>query len=420
VADDRTVLETGQPVLDREERFATREGGAGWFLTSKVPLRDAEGQVIGLVGISRDITAEKQAAEERLRLQRKLEETQKLESLGVLAGGVAHDFNNLLTGILGNASLVKMLLPPASSMAACVDEIEKASLRAADLCKQMLAYAGKGRFVIKRIDLSALIEDSAQLLRLSVGKTALLKFELAPHLPAVSADATQIQQILMNLVINASEAIGERNGTITVGTGRLRADRAYLAGTFLAPDLPEGDYVYLEVGDTGCGMNKETLAKIFDPFFTTKFLGRGLGLAAVLGIVRGHKGTLKVTSEPDRGSTFRLLLPCAGEAPERVHGEYMAASDWHGSGTVLVVDDEETVRTASARLLQSFGFTALLAVDGEKGVETFRQNAEAIVLVLLDLSMPRKDGAEAFREIRGIRGDARVLLMSGLDRKSVV
>lgn len=420
VADDRAVLKTGQPLLDREEPFTTRTGETGWFLTSKFPLRDAHGQIIGMVGVSRDVTEAKRAAKEQLRLQRKLEEAQKLESLGVLAGGVAHDFNNLLTGVLGNASLAKMLLPQGSPIAGCVDEIEKASVRAADLCKQMLAYAGKGRLIVKKLDLSALIEESAPLLRLSVSKTAVLQFHLARNLPAVVADATQLQQILMNLVINASEAIGDQHGLITVGTGRMRADQAYLNGTYLAPELPEGDYAYLEVSDTGCGMDKETLAKIFDPFFTTKFLGRGLGLAAVLGIVRGHNGTLKVYSEPGRGSSFRLLLPCAEGATESARTEASSSTNWRGSGVVLVVDDEDTVRTTLARLLESFGFQVRLAADGAEGVEVFRSHADSLVLVLLDLTMPKKDGVEAFREMRCINNAARVLLMSGFSEQEAV
>ena len=207
---------------------------------------------------------------------------------------------------------------------------------------------------------------------------------------------------------------------ITVSTGTVQVDRAYLAGLHLAPEISEGEYLYLEVSDNGCGMNPEIQAKMFDPFFTTKFLGRGLGLAAVLGIVRGHKGALKVQSEPGRGSTFRLLLPGAVGAAIHTGQPAAPAADWQGTGTVLVVDDEDGVRTIAALLLKSFGFRVLMAVDGQAGVEAFREHQNEITLVLLDLTMPRKDGVQAFQEIRGLRADARVLLMSGYSEQDAV
>jgi two-component system, cell cycle sensor histidine kinase and response regulator CckA len=419
-ADDRQVLDTGEPVLDREEPFITPEGGEGMFRTTKLPLLDAQARIIGLIGISRDITEERRAAREKALMQRQIEETQKLESLGVLAGGIAHDFNNLLTGVLGNASLLKLDLPDNSPLIACVEEIEKASLRAGDLCKQMLAYAGKGRFLIRRLDLSALIEDSRRFLQLSVGRSVGLEFHLMQELPAVSADATQMRQILMNLVINASEAIGNTDGSITVSTGVVQAGRNDLSEAYLAPDLPAGDYVFLEVSDTGCGMDQETQRKIFDPFFTTKFQGRGLGLAAVLGIVRGHKGALKVSSEPGRGTTFRLLLPRVEGEAERFDSVEAAGPAWRGQGTVLVIDDEDTVRATIARMLESFGLDVRTASDGQRGVETFAADPDAIQLVLLDLTMPCMDGVETFRQLRRVRGDVPVLLMSGYNEQEAL
>jgi signal transduction histidine kinase/CheY-like chemotaxis protein len=347
---------------------------------------------------------------ERERMERKLLETQKLESLGVLAGGVAHDFNNLLTGILGNASLIRMELPDHAPAQEMLGDVEKLAQRAADLCRQMLAFAGKGRFVVERLDLSALVEDSERLLHLSISKNAVLSFDLQKNIPPIQADATQLRQIVMNLVINASEAIGERSGRILVSTGLMTVDRAYLTETYLSPDLPEGDYVFLEVSDNGTGMSAETLSRIFDPFFTTKFTGRGLGLAAVLGIVRGHHGALKVYSEPGRGTTFKLLLPGVDGPAETADAENPAARAV-GKGTVLVVDDEETVRAVASRMLQAQGFQVVTAPEGSKALALFRE--QEFQMVLLDLTMPHMSGEETFREIRQLQPNARILLMSG-------
>ena len=417
---DQEVLSTGQPILNREEPYDLLQGGNGWFLTSKIPLRNRAGEVIGLVGMSRDITKDKAAAEERQRFEQKLQETQKLESLGVLAGGIAHDFNNLLTGILGHASLAKLEFPGNPILFEYLDQIEKSSQRAAELCRQMLAYAGKGRFVVENINVTLVVEEITHLLQLSISKKAVMRFQLANGLPAVSADATQVRQILMNLVINASDAIGDRSGVISIVTGMMRADEDYLRSAYLSPDLPAGDYVYIEVSDTGCGMSKETMSRIFDPFFTTKFTGRGLGLAAVLGIVRAHKGALKVYSEEGRGSTFKLLLPCVEGGAEAAGANADASGGWVGKGTVLVVDDEETVRSVAARLLESFGFKTILAQDGRDALDKFKLHQENIRMVLMDLTMPHMDGEQAFRELRKMSPEVRVLLMSGFNEQDAI
>jgi len=418
--DDLAVISTGQAVINREEPYYLPNGTNGWFLTSKVPLRNAAGETIGLVGISRDITQEKAALAERRKFEHKLQETQKLESLGVLAGGIAHDFNNLLTGILGHANLAKLEFPGNPILYEHLDQVEKSSQRAAELCRQMLAYAGKGRFVVQNLDVTLLVEEITHLLQLSISKKAVLRFQLARGLPPVSADATQIRQILMNLVINASDAIGDRSGVISIVTGMMRADESYLRGTYLSPDLQAGDYVFVEVGDTGCGMSKETLNRIFDPFFTTKFTGRGLGLAAVLGIVRSHKGALKVYSEEGRGTTFKLLLPCADGLAAALELENQPARGWVGRGTVLVVDDEETVRAVGARLLESFGFDTIVAQDGRDAVQKFAAHQDNIRMVLMDLTMPHMDGEQAFRELRRIKPNIRVLLMSGFNEQDAI
>ncbi len=390
-------------------------------------LYDSAGRVVSLLSLVQDITervlaeeASRRADIERQALERKLQESQKLESLGVLAGGIAHDFNNLLTGVLGNASLARALLPSDSHIAVHLEEIETAASRAADLCKQMLAYSGKGRFVVKQLDVNSLVEETAQLLKVSISKKAVLQFELATSPPAIIGDPTQIRQVIMNLVINASEAIGDTSGSITLRTGVLRADKAYLQNTTLAQEPLPGDYAFIEVVDTGSGMSPEVQSKIFEPFFTTKFTGRGLGLAAVLGIVRGHQGTLKVSSKEAHGTTFRVLFPCADGAAEVLQGSPHSGTEWRGEGTVLIVDDEETVRTSTARMLEHVGYQTLLAENGLVGVKMFCEHADSIALVLLDLTMPQMDGSETFREITAIKPEARVLLMSGYNEQDAI
>ncbi len=360
------------------------------------------------------------AEQHREALERKLVETQKLESLGVLAGGIAHDFNNLLTGVLGNASLLRIHLQSQSAMVDLLDGIEDASLRAADLCKQMLAYAGKGRFLLKTLDLNSWVQESSRLLKMSVSKNATLHFELGNQLPPVEADSTQLRQILMNLVINASEAIGERPGHITVSTGKLWADATCLAQAHLAPELPAGEYVFLEVSDTGPGMTEETKARIFEPFFTTKFTGRGLGLAAVIGIARSHHGALKVISAPGEGSRFQLLLPASQRPVEEpsltVTNERVVSK----GGLILVVDDEPTIQKIACRMLEASGFTTLVANDGREALALFDRHRDEIKGILLDLTMPNMNGEETFRELRRRSPDLRIVLMSGFNAKESV
>jgi two-component system cell cycle sensor histidine kinase/response regulator CckA len=286
------------------------DGAINWGIFTAVPLADPiSGVHSGVVVTFVDITQRKRDERERLALERKLLEAQKLESLGILAGGIAHDFNNLLAAILGNANLMSMQLAPNSPLRPYLTTIENTTQVAARLCTQMLAYAGRGRTLVLSVDLDSIIEEMNNLLAIFVGEHIELKFELARNLPSVIADATQIRQVLLNLVMNASEAIGENAGTIRLCTGVIMVDREYLNKTYLAPDLAPGAYVFTDVIDTGCGMDEGTLARIFDPFFTTKFTGRGLGLAAVHGIVRGHKGAIKVDSIPGNGTTFRVLIP---------------------------------------------------------------------------------------------------------------
>ncbi len=395
-----------------EFRFRYADGSVAWLRGDSMPEAVDNGDVLWH-GFITDVT-------ERHRIESKLVESAKFESLGVLAGGIAHDFNNLLTGILGNASLARLELAPASLGRPMIDQIELAARRAADLCKQMLAYSGKGRFVIQRIDLNKLIEDTTHLLQVSIAKNCVLRFNLAVALPAVNADATQLRQVIMNLVINASEAIGSRSGVLALTTGVTRVDEEYLRGFRPDASPPPGDYVFVEVSDNGCGMDAATLGKIFDPFFTTKFTGRGLGLAAVLGIVRGHKGGLKVYSEVGKGTTFKLFFPVAAGRAQDSASPFADADRFRGAGTVLIVDDEETVRTVAARMLERLGYQVVLASDGREGMEIFRAEPDRFTFVLLDLTMPHLDGEETFRQMRHVRPGVRVILTSGFNQQEAV
>jgi len=396
-----------------------RNGAVTPVLYNASVYRDDSGNVLGVFAAARDITERKKAEEERNRLEEQVRHAQKLESLGVLAGGIAHDFNNLLMAILGYTELALANLPPGSQIRPNLEEVEKAARRAADLCRQMLAYSGKGRFVIENLDLGEIVKEMSDMLAMSISKKAVLRYRLSPDLPRVEADAAQIRQVVMNLIINASEAIGDTSGVISLSTGLMDCDRAYLREVAGGDELPEGRYIFLEVTDTGTGMDKATQEKIFDPFFTTKFTGRGLGLAAVLGIVRGHRGAIKVYSETGKGSTFKVLLPAAGVAA--VTGTVPKAPDagWKGSGTVLLADDEEMVRQVGVSMLESMGFRVLAATDGQAAVEVFREHMDEIRCVVLDLTMPRMDGEEAYREISRLHPGVPVILTSGYTEQQV-
>jgi len=389
-----------------------RKDGAPFYVEARItPIRTADGTVTHWVGVQRDISERKRAEAERARLEARLRDTQKLESLGVLAGGIAHDFNNLLTIVLGNATLARTADSPEAA-GRHLQVIEATALRAADLCRQMLAYSGQGRYVVQPVDLNATIRETADLVRSSVAPDHTFALNLAPVLSPVLADAGQMQQVVMNLVLNATEAIGPAAGEIRIATHEAEVDRARLALTYLAPDLPGGDYVVLEVTDTGAGIPREILGRIFDPFFTTKFVGRGLGLAAVLGILRSHGGAIEVGGEPGQGACFRLFFPAVRQAPPPAPPPPGAAVRATG-GTLLVVDDERLLRETAATLLELHGFTVLTAADGVEAVEVFQRNRERIDAVVLDLSMPRLDGGGAFAELRRIDPAIRVLLMSG-------
>jgi len=401
----RKAAATGQPVRNYEFELVFEDGASVNLLGDAVPMPGEDGRPRGAVGVFVDNTGVKRA-EARLR------EAQKLESLGLLAGGVAHDFNNLLVGVIGNASMAQEMLPPDHPAMELLAGVLKAGEQAAHLTRQMLAYSGKGRFLVEALDLSALVSEMSGLVRPSIAKKISLDLDLEQGLPPVEADRGQIQQVFMNLALNAAEAIGSQEGRIAVGTGVQDVDDRYLRLHAEAAELRPGKYVYLQVRDTGCGMDDATRARIFDPFFSTKFTGRGLGLAAVAGILRGHKGAITVSSAPGKGSCFTVLFAAAeGAAGVRPAAARNAALQ--GSGAVLVVDDEKSVRELVKKVLERHGYTVLLAESGVAAIDLLKRHPGDIALVVLDLSMPRMGGDEALPELRKIRPGIKVLVSSG-------
>jgi two-component system, cell cycle sensor histidine kinase and response regulator CckA len=394
------LLEAGKVLIGFEAVCAHKDGSRIDISLSTSALRNPDGSYRGFVAIALDITEQK-------RMEDHLRQTQKLESVGLLAGGVAHDFNNLLTGILGNASLLAETVSGRDRSR--VDEIMDASERAASLTRQLLAYAGKGQFVLQTLDLSAVVRDLLPLLRTSLPQKADISLELQDNgLPPVRADRSQLEQVIMNLVINAGEAMGDAAGVITVATRSrsLPPQEAHSRG------LKPGLYACLVVTDTGCGMDDATRDRVFEPFFTTKFTGRGLGLAAVHGIVRSSKGTIRVESSMGAGSKFEVMLPAA-PLQTATQGTQPDATQAGGSGVVLIVDDEELVRSTAAAALTRYGFKVITAANGQEAVDRFREAPDLIDAVLLDVKMPVMNGRDAMRELRRIRPAVKVLISSG-------
>lgn len=359
-------------------------------------------------------------AEKRHNLELQIWHAQKLESLGLLAGGIAHDFNNLLTVILGSADMALQLMKPGAPARPLVDEIRRASGHAADLTRQMLAYSGRGHLEVRDFNLNDLVDEMARLLGASVAKNVRITRDLAPDLPSLRADSAQIKQVIMNLITNAAESIpGDQPGEVTLTTlSRLYA-REELEKSRI-PEIPEaGEYICLQVTDNGSGMDPATVERLFEPFFTTKVTGRGLGMSATLGIVRGHHGAIMVDSG-ESGTIVRVLLPPAPvAAPSEDAPAPVANRDWQGWGTVLLVDDEEAVRTLAARMLERIGFNVLVAGDGVEGVEVFTAHVDTIRCVLLDFSMPRMDGVQASQQIQQIRPGVPIIVCSGFNQHDV-
>jgi PAS domain S-box-containing protein len=392
-----------------------KDGSSLWFEATGNIFTTDSGEP-RIVVVSRDVTEQKRAEEERENLEAQLRHSQKLESLGVLAGGIAHDFNNLLTPILGYVEQGLGDLDAGSPSRGALERVKSGALRAAELTNQLLIHAGQSHFVMRSLDLSGLVREMASLLETAKSRNAEVRYDFASDLPAILGDAAQVRQVIMNLITNASEAIGDRAGAITVRTGTMCAGREYLSRTLSGTRVEEGIYVYLEVSDDGCGMDEKTVERMFDPFFSTKFTGRGLGLSTLLGIVDGHRGAIRVASAPGRGTTIRVLFPATDGARDEAASS-RTEREGRFEGTVLIVEDDSEVRSVTAWMLESGGFSVLTAADGCQGVDVFRQNADRISLVLLDLSLPRMCGQEVLREIRRIRPHTPALVVSGYGEK---
>jgi PAS domain S-box-containing protein len=382
-----------------EARLRRADGEYRWVLCTGVPRFAPDGVFAGYIGSDVDITDLKRAQEEAL-------SRQKLESLGLLAGGIAHDFNNLLGSILTTSELVLSELPGGSPAIGGVQAIKSVADRGAGIVRQMMSYAGQENPAFEAVDVGKLVDEMIRLLKVSISKGATLRVELAEDLPTVQANAAQLRQVLMNLVINASEALGEKEGVITVTLAKVHSGA-------------DCDRIRLEVSDTGCGMTEETQAKMFDPFFSTKFAGRGLGLAAVQGIVRSHGGALSVESAPGRGSRIEILLPCASDPARALGAAPETARSGHGvslAGTVLLVEDEEMLRRAVSRMLRKKGLHVIEAGDGKSAVDLFRATAWSVDVVLLDMTLPGLSGREVLAEIRGVRPDLQVIVTSAYSK----
>jgi signal transduction histidine kinase len=406
----------------------TIEFGGAIFDVRMEPLTDAHGTQTGAIGLAVDVTDLVKAQEARRATERRLVESQRLESLGALAAGIAHDFNNVLVGVLGNASLMQTDLPADSPLAQYARDIEEAARHASDLTRQLLAYAGKGTLQVEKIDVNALLDQMQGLLLMSTGNVR-LRLDLGPDVRAVDADRTQLRQMVTNLVLNAAEAIGDAPGGTTLRTRLTWLSREDCDAMQHPPAAP-GAYVLLEVIDAGVGMDTETITKICNPFFSTKLAGRGLGLATVLGVVRAHQGGLSIRSAPGAGTTFGVFLPVGngGDAAERplrnatgpaATAARTAPGPLQGR-TVLLVDDDRSVRTVTTKMLEQLGCTVLSATDGDEGVSVFRDNVRVIDASIVDLTLPNMDGEEAFQAMRAIRPDAPIILTSGCRESEAV
>ncbi len=402
------ILAEGVPFPHYETVLRHKDGHAVHVCANAILIRDDEGRIVGTTGTSQDIT-------ERRRTEEAMRHAQKLESLGVLAGGIAHDFNNLLVGILGNAGLAERELAASSPIRAYLANIARAAQRAADLTRQLLAYTGKGQFLIGPIQINDLVQDMVELLRVSLPKKVALRLELAEGLPPIRGDSGQIQQIVLNLVTNGAEAVDRPSGLVTISTGIRTLDRASIAHHHAGWNVEPGSFVFLEVSDDGCGMPPQVLDRIFDPFFTTKETGRGLGLAAILGIVRGHRGAIHVYSEVGGGSSFKVFLP-SDHTPAEEAPPIPEASVFRGTGTILIVDDSPEVLVAAQLILENAGFQVVIAPGGAEAAEAVGARPDEFAAVLLDMTMPGMTGEETFRELRRLRPDLRIVLSSGYNQ----
>ncbi|MBA4191173.1 MAG: hypothetical protein C0467_24600 [Planctomycetaceae bacterium] len=413
------AIDSGEPTrYEFRGRYPAPDGTERWFTTRCHALRDINGNPVRLLGVTTDVSDRKRADATRAALDRQLLDAQKWESLGVLAGGVAHDFNNILTIILGSAGIARKGLPPQSTAIPHLEQIEQASRRAADLCRQLLAYTGRGHVQAANADLNVLIRSSAAIFGIQASEAATVRYDLGENLPAVRADPAQVRQVLINLAMNAAEAVGDAVGEIRIATQSLNVTTEANVGYHLPPS--PGQYVRLAVSDTGPGISPEVKAHMFDPFFTTKFAGRGLGLSAVLGIMRLHGGAIRVTTAP--GNTMiEVLWPAIREMPSVATLAVTATQPApHAAAKALVVDDEMYVREMAVCAMQELGYESLVAGDGATALDLFQQNRGEVQIAVLDVMMPGMTGDQLLQALRVLQPDLPAVVISGFtDRRTI-
>lgn len=411
------VMHTGKAIRVADEVFWRADDSAIAVSYNATPVYDDTNTIVSIAVSFLDISAQVAAEQEREQMRKQVEHIQRLESLGMLAGGIAHDFNNLLTSVIGNADLALHHLDPTSPVIKHLNGIHKASHHAADLCKQMLAYSGKCPLMMDSLNISELVRDIGKLLDISTGKHVEVGYKLANPIRLIHADKTQAQQIVMNLLINANEAIGDKEGKVTMTTGMMNVDRKFLSSCYADKTVLPGDYVFVDVRDNGCGMDKTTLDRMFEPFFTTKFTGRGLGMSAILGIVRSHAGAVFVQSEEGKGTCIRVLFPSLESESlitieQDVKASHAVDLVKH-EGLILVVDDEEILREIAGMMLEDMGYQVVFAENGLQALDVFSQHIDDIDLVLLDLTMPKMGGEACMEALRDLRGNVPILITSG-------
>jgi PAS domain S-box-containing protein len=417
-------LYKGKIFEDIEYRIIKKNGEIRWSLSTWKIVSNYDGVQIGIQGKQQDITLRKQNEKEKAKRAAELvvankesqllqlQRAQKLESLGELSGGIAHDFNNILAIIMGYCSLTKMNYESAKKN---IPQIEQAAERAAVLCRQMMAYAGKAQLTMTEVNMVMQVEETVEMLKSTLPQNAVIKPEFSANIPMIKGDPSQLHQVVMNLIINASEAIGVGHGEVNVSLAKFEVIAGKTLDDYNGKSIPHGEYICLEVTDNGCGMDNDTKWKLFEPFYTTKFTGRGLGMSAVLGIVKSHHGALQVFSQLGQGTTFKVYLPAlvfklSGSSGE---GSSTFEAAWQGSGTILLAEDEEQVRFIAKELLEMFGFTVLEAVNGKEALDMYQKNSADISLVFTDMGMPVMDGYELFEELKKLKPELPIIISSG-------
>ena len=406
------VISKGRPFSKEYRIIRQTDGETRWVNGLGEATFDSNGNILTLCGTVQDITERKLVEEERQDLEKQLLQSQKMESLGVLAGGIAHDFNNILTVIMGRCSLAKFEPERAAEN---IPLIEKAAERAAELCRQMLAYAGKAQYVKKEVNVGDLVDEMVNMLKTTINRNVVIIHDRPADVSIITGDASQIRQIVMNLIINASDAIGEAHGEILVSLANTVIRAGQLFKDHLGKAISPGNYVCLEVTDNGCGMDEETKQRIFEPFYSTKFAGRGLGMSATLGIISAHQGALQLSSQLSKGTTIKVYLPLQVSGPSEDHSYKQAALSmpWQYDGTILLVEDEGQIKLVAKAMLEELGFTVIEASDGKEALELYQKNSEGITLVLTDIGMPLMDGYELIRELKIINPDLPIIVSSG-------